>query len=88
MDNETLLEKIKAFFGGKERDEEVAGLKEEVARLSAELEATRALVKTNEEIYALIESQVKSGAAGVKAGSDEGLDAVGRVVSAANRRLA
>ncbi len=87
MSNATLLEKITAFFGRSDREEE---LKAEIARLKAENEVLRSEIKTTDMIYALIEDNVKSGASRVKASTSEAEEsrrtAVTKVVEMANRR--
>ena len=68
MSNETLLEKLKAFFGRPEKEEE---LRSEIARLKAENEVLRTEIKTTDMIYALIEDNVRSGASKVKGSATE-----------------
>ena len=88
MDNETLLSRLKAFFG-REKSEREIELEAEVERLQAELKATQAAVKTTEEIYALIEDNVRSGSAGVRGSTSEPEDgsakAINKVVYYGNR---
>ena len=90
MDNETLLSKVKAFFGRDKSEREIA-LENEIVNLRAELEQTRAEVKTTNQIYALIEDQLKSGGSEVRGSTSEAcarqVDEVSRVVRFANRGL-
>ena len=87
MSNETLLERIKAYFGRSERE---TALESEVARLKEELKEAQSKAKTNEMIYALIEDQLKSGAGGVKASVTEVEDGrrlgIKQVIEYGNRR--
>ena len=87
MDNETLLAKVKAFFG-REKTEREKALEAEVERLKVELTRSERERKTADEIYALIESNVKSGASEVRAsGGDELSERIAAVVKYGNRRV-
>lgn len=86
MDNETLLAKVKTFFG-REKTEREEALEREVERLKGELARSERERKTADEIYALIESNVKSGASEVKAAGEDTLsERIAAVVKYGNRR--
>ena len=89
MDNQTLWSKVQEFFGRKKsaREEE---LEREVVRLRAEVERLRSEVKTADQIYALIEDNIKSGGVSVRGSTEEmsnaADDAIDKVVRFANGR--
>ena len=89
MDNQTLLSKLKAFFG-REKSQTELELEREVVRLRAEVERLRSEVKTADEIYALIEDNVRSGGMSVRGSTEEMTsaadDAISKVVRFANGR--
>ena len=89
MDNQTLLSKLKAFFG-REKSANELELESEVLRLRAEVERLRSEVKTADEIYALIEDNVRSGGMSVRGSTEEMTsaadDAISKVVRFANGR--
>ena len=90
MDNQTLLSKLKAFFGREKSQAEVE-LESEVLRLRGEIERLRSEVKTADQIYALIEDNIKSGGVSVRGStlemSNAADDAISKVVRFANGRM-
>lgn len=89
MDNQTLLSKLKAFFG-REKSQTELELESEVVRLRAEVERLKSEVKTADQIYALIEDNIKSGGVSVRGSTAEmsnaADDAISKVVRFANGR--
>ena len=90
MDNQTLLSKLKAFFG-REKSQTELELESEVLRLRGEIERLRSEVKTADQIYALIEDNIKSGGGSVRGStlemSNAADDAISKVVRFANGRM-
>ena len=90
MDNQTLLSKLKAFFG-REKSQAELELESEVLRLRGEIERLRSEVKTADQIYALIEDNIKSGGGSVRGStlelSNAADDAITKVVRFANGRM-
>ena len=86
MDNATLLERLTTFFSRRKTPREQE-LEAEVERLKAEIERLKGEIKTADEIYALIEGNVTSGAVSVKASEESATTAaIADVVRMANGR--
>lgn len=84
MDNATLLDRLKEFFGRSKSTRELE-LEYENERLKMEMERLKKEMKTADEIYALIADNVNSGAGSVKAPEESATaSAIAEVVKYAN----
>ena len=86
MDNATLLERLTTFFSRRKTARELE-LEAEVEELRTRLSEMEKEKKTADEIYALIEGQLNSGASEVKASEESAASlAIADVVRMANGR--